>query len=208
MVTFSSCLIWQIINFILPPNKYGCVYAWTTLGSGPAIDLPISIEDADFGKKNHLSDEANFNLCGYVNKQNYRIWGTENAHVCIEKPKHPKGVTVWCGFWSRGIIGPLFFENEQGAPVTINGDRYRAMMNEKLKRRILATFGFNRTALRATQPKLHSMICALVLKIVLSAAELMSLGHPGAAIWHQWTTICGDSSKISVTPTSQRQLTL
>ena len=30
MVTPSSCLIWQIIGFILPPNKYGCVYAWTS----------------------------------------------------------------------------------------------------------------------------------------------------------------------------------
>ena len=25
--------------FISPQNEYGCVYAWTTLGSGPAIDL-------------------------------------------------------------------------------------------------------------------------------------------------------------------------
>ena len=39
MATLSSCLIWQIISFILPPNEYGCVYAWTTLGNGPAIDL-------------------------------------------------------------------------------------------------------------------------------------------------------------------------
>ena len=29
----------------------------------------------------------------------------------------------------------------------------------------MATFGFNRTALRATQPKLHSMFRALFLKI-------------------------------------------
>ena len=29
MVTLSSCLIWQIISFILSPNEYGCVYAWT-----------------------------------------------------------------------------------------------------------------------------------------------------------------------------------
>ena len=35
----------------------------------------------------------------------------------------------------------------------------------------MATFGFNRTVLRATQPKLHSMFCALFLKIALSAAE-------------------------------------
>ena len=38
----------------------------------------------------------------------------------------------WCGFWSRGIIGPFFFENEQGDSVTINGDRYRAILNEFL----------------------------------------------------------------------------
>ena len=48
---------------------------------------------------------------------------------------------------------------------------------QKLKRRIFATFGFNRTAQRATQPKLHSMFSILFLKIALSAAELMSFGH-------------------------------
>ena len=43
-----------------------------------------------------------------------------------------KGVTVWCRFWSRGIITPFFFANEQGEAVTVNGDRYRAMLNEFL----------------------------------------------------------------------------
>ena len=80
--------------------------------------------------------------------------------------------------------------------------------SQKLKSKILAIFGFNRTALRATQPKLHSMFCALFLKIALSAEELTSFGHLGAAIWCRWTIICGVPSKISVTPTSQRQLTL
>ncbi|GBP04842.1 hypothetical protein EVAR_73936_1 [Eumeta japonica] len=44
----------------------------------------------------------------FSNKQSCRIWDTENLHAYIEKPTHPKRVTVW-------------------------------------------------TALRATQPKLHSM---------------------------------------------------
>ena len=46
-------------------------------------------EDADFGKKKIVfSDEAQ--LGGYVNNQNYHIWGTENPHAYIEKPTHPK----------------------------------------------------------------------------------------------------------------------
>ena len=67
--------------------------------------------------------------------------------------------------------------------------------SQKLKRRILATFDFNRTALRATQPKLHSMFCDLFLKISLTAAEPMSFGQLGAAIWHCWTIICRVPSK-------------
>ena len=40
---------------------------------------------------------------------------------------------------------------------------------------MLAFFGFNRTALRATQPKLHLMFGSRFLKIALSAAELNRL---------------------------------
>ena len=52
------------------------------LGSGSANDLqkmPIS------AKKIIFSNEAHFDLGGYVNKQNYCIWGTENPHAYIEK---------------------------------------------------------------------------------------------------------------------------
>ena len=33
---------------------------------------------------------------------------------------------------SRGIIGPIFFENDQGVGVTVNGDRYQTILNELL----------------------------------------------------------------------------
>ena len=56
-----------------------------------------------------LSEQGHFDLDGYVNKQNCRIWGTENSHAYIEKPTNPKRV---------------------------NGDRYRAMSNEFLFRNI------------------------------------------------------------------------
>ena len=119
-------------------------------------------------KKIIFSDEGHFDIGEHVSKQNYCIWGTENPHAYIEKPTHSKRVTVWCGFWSRGIIGISFFENKQKDAVTVNGNRYRTMLNE------LATFDVNRMALNVTQPKLHSMFCVLSLKIALSVAELMS----------------------------------
>ena len=89
-------------------------------------------EDADVGKKKNIfSDKAHFDLGGYVNKQNCRIRGTENPYAYIGKPTHPKRVTVWCWFWSRGIIETFVIENEQWETLTVNGDRYRAMLNEE-----------------------------------------------------------------------------
>ena len=81
-------------------------------------EMPILVK-----KKIIFSDVAHFDLGGYVNKQNCRVWGTENSHAYayIEKPKHSKRVTVWCGLWSRGIIGSLSFENKKGEAVTVNG---------------------------------------------------------------------------------------
>ena len=189
MVTLNSCLIWQIISFILPPNEYVCVYASL---SGPAID---------WQKKIIFSDEAHFHLVGYVNKQNYRIWATENSHAYIEKLTHPKRVTAWCD-----IIGPVFFENEQGETVTVNGDRYRAMLNQFLFTKIEEEDIGNiwRQQYGATWHTAGSALVVLrpALEIALSATELMSFGHLGAAIWYRWTIICEVPSKISVTPTS------
>ena len=63
------------------------------------------------------------------------------------------------------------------------------MLNEflfiKIEEIILALFGFNRTALHATQ-----LFSALFLNIALSAAELMSFGHFGVAVdYYLWGAI-------------------
>ena len=74
-------------------------------------------EDADLDKNIIFSDEVHLDLGGYVNRQTCRIWGTENPHAYIEKPMHPVRVTVWCGFWSKVIIGPYFFETSKERPL-------------------------------------------------------------------------------------------
>ncbi|GFX24645.1 uncharacterized protein TNCV_3344251 [Trichonephila clavipes] len=82
----------------------------------------------DFHKRILFSVEAHFWLNSYVNKQNCHIWSEANPQVYVETPLHPEKLTVWCALWAGGIIGPYFFKNNEGHNVTVNGDRYRAMI--------------------------------------------------------------------------------
>ncbi|GFS48590.1 uncharacterized protein TNCV_310031 [Trichonephila clavipes] len=82
----------------------------------------------DFHKRILFSDEAHFWLNGYVNKQNCRIWSEANPQVYVETPLHPEKLTVWCALWAGGIIGTYFFKNDESHNVTVNGDRYRAII--------------------------------------------------------------------------------
>ncbi|GFV99955.1 uncharacterized protein TNCV_3567461 [Trichonephila clavipes] len=82
----------------------------------------------DFLKRILFSDETHFWLNGYVNKQNCSIWIEANPQVYVETLLHPEKLTVWCALWAGGIIGPYFFQNDEGHNVTVNGDRYRAMI--------------------------------------------------------------------------------
>ncbi|GFX49348.1 hypothetical protein TNCV_3334661 [Trichonephila clavipes] len=50
------------------------------------------------------SNEVNFWLNGYVNKQNWRIWSEANPQVYVETPLHPEKLTVWCALWAGGIL--------------------------------------------------------------------------------------------------------
>ena len=69
------------------------------------------------------TDEAHFHLDGQVNYRNNVLWGSERPAELTEKPLHSQKVTVWAAFSMKGVVGPLFFE-EQENTVTINTDRY------------------------------------------------------------------------------------
>ena len=119
----------HILKFDLKMKAYkmSVVQPLTGLSQTKRVDyaefMKELIDDGDIDpKKVWFTDEAHFYLDGYVNRQNFRIWGTENPHMTVVKPLHPKKVTVWCAMCATGIIGPYFFED------TVNGIRYMEMM--------------------------------------------------------------------------------
>lgn len=71
-----------------------------------------------------FSDEAHFHLDGYVNRQNYRFWGSENPRLVVEKSLHPQRVTVWAAMTVRGIYLTHFTE-------TVNAGRYIDLLQTK-----------------------------------------------------------------------------
>ena len=82
-----------------------------------ANTLVEKIEREDFDvNRIWFSDEAHFQLHGYVNKQNWRHWGKENPHLAVASPLHSQRVTVWCALSSKGIVGPIFIEGNVTAP--------------------------------------------------------------------------------------------
>ncbi|GFV14616.1 transposase [Trichonephila clavipes] len=46
-----------------------------------------------------------------------------NPQVYVKKPLHPEKLTVWCAFWTGGIIGPYAFKNDEGHNKYTFGDR-------------------------------------------------------------------------------------
>ena len=149
-------------------------------------------------------------LAGILNKQNCRIWGTENSHAYIEKPTHSKRVIVCCGFWYRGIIGPFLWKytwKGQWSMAVVIGLWWTNFCSQKLKRTILAIFGFNRVALRATAKATPDVLHPVFENHIIS--------RRADVVWpsRSCDLIPLDCyrrvpSKISVTPTRQRQLTL
>ena len=200
MVTLSSCLICQIISFILPPNEYANMVVYT-------LEQRWEILRHYFLRIIFLA-EAHFDFGGYVNKQNCRIWSTENPHAYIEKPTHPKRVTVWCGFWSRGINGPFFFENEQEEAVPANGDRYRTILSKFLFTKIeeddIGNIWFKQdgATCHTAEAKLDVLCPVFEDRIVSRKADVV--WPPRSCDLTPLDYYLWVPSEISVTPTNQR----
>ena len=71
-----------------------------------------------------FSDEANILLSGKVNRKNSIFWGTSAPNEVLQRPLHSKKCTTWVAMSKHGIIGPFWFEDENGEPLTVMKEQY------------------------------------------------------------------------------------
>ncbi|GFU69659.1 transposable element Tc3 transposase [Trichonephila clavipes] len=122
---FNSCqVVYSQFGFAIHQNDHQARRRFVEWAQNEIAVVP------DFHKRILFSDEAHFWLNSYVNKQNCRIWSEANPQVYVETPLHPEKLTFWCALGAGGIIGPYFFKKDEGHNVTVNGDRYRAMITK------------------------------------------------------------------------------
>lgn len=53
----------------------------------------------------NFSGEAHSLLSGYINEENFRIWGGENVHMKNETPINTQKVTEWRALRLDDVIG-------------------------------------------------------------------------------------------------------
>ena len=87
-------------------------------------------DDEQFLQSVWFSDEAHFYLTGRVNSRNYVHWATERPDEVVERNLHVQKATAWMAFSAQGIIGPLWFCDENGATETVTSERYIGILQQ------------------------------------------------------------------------------
>jgi hypothetical protein len=132
-------------------KQFGGVNTWAVVGVGwctCSVGDPISVANMvgtgthrGFAMRMYFensSNKAHFHLSGAVNKQNFRYWAKNNPRIIHERLLHSPTLTVWCAVSQLGVIGPYVFE-EEGVTVTVNSERYVAMLRNFLQPRMEET---------------------------------------------------------------------
>ncbi|GFV01253.1 uncharacterized protein TNCV_3374871 [Trichonephila clavipes] len=81
------------------------------------VDEPFADEMANIKKE--LESIVTLKLPVYKGSKTYSLYIIADSELLSKM-----GFALWAG----GIIGPYFFKNDEGHNVTVNGDRYRAMI--------------------------------------------------------------------------------
>ncbi|GBN47428.1 hypothetical protein AVEN_117692-1 [Araneus ventricosus] len=66
-----------------------------------------------------FTDEAHFHLNGFVNKQNWRFRGSENPHLCEEKPLHSPKLLLGLRYAAKALSALFSCEKRSLVNVTL-----------------------------------------------------------------------------------------
>ena len=102
--------------------------------------------DENFLDNVWFSNEAHFLLSGHVNSKNNIFWGSRVPEEVLQRPLHSVKCTAWVAMSKHGIIGPFWFEDDDGRSQTVNKERYITVLNK-----YWASLGRRRGVLRASQ---------------------------------------------------------
>ncbi len=70
------------------------------------------------------SDESEYRLNGHVNKHNCCYWDNQNPGIQIPVSNDRRGLHVWCGISSGGLLSPYFFDG------TVTGASYLTLLQQ------------------------------------------------------------------------------
>lgn len=78
-----------------------------------------------------MSEEENFHLKGFVNKQNFRYLSDANLRCLWEEdPNYSEKVLFWCAVRSHSMVGPYLIQDANGRTTNIKG--YTAILRDFL----------------------------------------------------------------------------
>ena len=146
----------------IPPQEYDCIYACIPFAKWACDRLT---EELDFAKKkNHLFRWSSF-WSWRVCKQSKLSHLGHRKPACIHwKAEASKTSQCLVRIFSQKHNWTIFLRKwARGEPLQaiVIGPCWTNFCLQKLKRMILATFGFNRTALRATAEATLDVLCAV-----------------------------------------------
>lgn len=85
----------------------------------------LEVEGMQFFNNFYHSDESWFELTGYINSQNDRLWSVEPPNDATTAGLlHPLKVGVWAAISRSRTVGPIFFDT------TVNTETYLEFINE------------------------------------------------------------------------------
>ena len=79
-----------------------------------------------------FSDETHFHVNGAVNSYNNIFWGSQCPDEVEEKLLKGRKVTTFVAVSCRSVFGPYWFEDKNGRMVTINQERYRSIIYQRI----------------------------------------------------------------------------